>query len=258
MERNTYNPNLIIKYDEFFKKYDPNYNIINEFFFVTKYLTLKIKDENYFDDRIQEVFQESNFENESEFDEYIEKFSEFTNFIRYFLESLRSTKSDKKIHKKIEKLYFAFLDLYDDEYKKIIPTITDQMSDVVNSIIKIYNIPMNQKLTEDEYHSELAARLGKNYAKLFTALLSLFYKLKNTTVRAYCNTPLRNAHEIDEHTIKTSFTLLIIIMFTVNLPVANEFSNQNISYNKSKSVGRNEPCPCSSGRKYKKCCLDKV
>src|SRR5215204_1432828 len=26
----------------------------------------------------------------------------------------------------------------------------------------------------------------------------------------------------------------------------------------SKPVGRNDPCPCGSGRKYKKCCLDRV
>ena len=25
----------------------------------------------------------------------------------------------------------------------------------------------------------------------------------------------------------------------------------------SKKIGRNEPCPCGSGRKYKKCCLGK-
>ena len=24
-----------------------------------------------------------------------------------------------------------------------------------------------------------------------------------------------------------------------------------------KKIGRNEPCPCGSGKKYKKCCLDK-
>ena len=24
------------------------------------------------------------------------------------------------------------------------------------------------------------------------------------------------------------------------------------------SVGRNDPCPCGSGRKYKKCCVDKA
>jgi preprotein translocase subunit SecA len=26
---------------------------------------------------------------------------------------------------------------------------------------------------------------------------------------------------------------------------------------KSKKIGRNDPCPCGSGKKYKKCCLGK-
>lgn len=26
----------------------------------------------------------------------------------------------------------------------------------------------------------------------------------------------------------------------------------------SKSIGRNDPCPCGSGKKYKKCCLNKM
>jgi uncharacterized protein YecA (UPF0149 family) len=26
---------------------------------------------------------------------------------------------------------------------------------------------------------------------------------------------------------------------------------------KKKKIGRNAPCPCGSGKKYKKCCLDK-
>jgi uncharacterized protein YecA (UPF0149 family) len=26
---------------------------------------------------------------------------------------------------------------------------------------------------------------------------------------------------------------------------------------KSKNIGRNDPCPCGSGKKYKKCCLNK-
>lgn len=26
----------------------------------------------------------------------------------------------------------------------------------------------------------------------------------------------------------------------------------------TKQIGRNEPCPCNSGKKYKKCCLNKV
>ena len=27
---------------------------------------------------------------------------------------------------------------------------------------------------------------------------------------------------------------------------------------KSKKIGRNEPCPCNSGKKYKKCCASTV
>jgi len=27
---------------------------------------------------------------------------------------------------------------------------------------------------------------------------------------------------------------------------------------KEKKIGRNEPCPCKSGLKYKKCCLNKI
>ncbi|GIW49037.1 MAG: hypothetical protein KatS3mg079_513 [Caloramator sp.] len=23
-------------------------------------------------------------------------------------------------------------------------------------------------------------------------------------------------------------------------------------------IGRNDPCPCGSGKKYKKCCIDKI
>ena len=31
-----------------------------------------------------------------------------------------------------------------------------------------------------------------------------------------------------------------------------------LAHNMFKGVGRNEPCPCGSGRKFKKCCLDRV
>ncbi|HBF88607.1 MAG TPA: hypothetical protein DDX39_08200 [Bacteroidales bacterium] len=32
---------------------------------------------------------------------------------------------------------------------------------------------------------------------------------------------------------------------------------QNSIEKKEPKVGRNEPCPCGSGKKYKKCCLNK-
>ena len=34
-------------------------------------------------------------------------------------------------------------------------------------------------------------------------------------------------------------------------------SNSNKNSLSSVDIGRNDPCPCGSGKKYKKCCLDK-
>lgn len=39
-----------------------------------------------------------------------------------------------------------------------------------------------------------------------------------------------------------------------NLIFQNDFKESSLSLKKPKLVGRNEPCPCGSGIKYKKCC----
>ncbi|BCO09158.1 hypothetical protein GF1_15340 [Desulfolithobacter dissulfuricans] len=41
------------------------------------------------------------------------------------------------------------------------------------------------------------------------------------------------------------------------LPPTAESEKPDQTPNKSKKVGRNESCPCGSGKKYKKCCLNK-
>ena len=37
----------------------------------------------------------------------------------------------------------------------------------------------------------------------------------------------------------------------------NQLSENNETSTIRKKIGRNEPCPCGSGKKYKKCCLNK-
>jgi uncharacterized protein YecA (UPF0149 family) len=38
--------------------------------------------------------------------------------------------------------------------------------------------------------------------------------------------------------------------------IKKQFNKDHIVVNDNK-VGRNDPCPCGSGKKYKKCCLNK-
>ena len=48
---------------------------------------------------------------------------------------------------------------------------------------------------------------------------------------------------------------------TANIKATKESKKQNLNINllsqpvQTVKVGRNDPCPCGSGKKYKKCCL---
>ena len=60
--------------------------------------------------------------------------------------------------------------------------------------------------------------------------------------------------------LKNQFIALLINIKIVNDPEQNQSEEiskkQNQKFNNftSKKIGRNEPCPCNSGKKYKHCC----
>ena len=39
--------------------------------------------------------------------------------------------------------------------------------------------------------------------------------------------------------------------------ITREFKESKIFKHEEKKIGRNDPCPCGSGKKYKKCCINK-
>ena len=39
---------------------------------------------------------------------------------------------------------------------------------------------------------------------------------------------------------------------------AAEAESKGYTVVKRRKIGRNDPCPCGSGKKFKKCCIDKV
>jgi len=41
-------------------------------------------------------------------------------------------------------------------------------------------------------------------------------------------------------------------------PSLAPLKREKTAHNSYRNVGRNDPCPCGSGKKFKKCCLDKV
>ena len=46
-------------------------------------------------------------------------------------------------------------------------------------------------------------------------------------------------------------------LFDIKKPFLKQLPNNVVSFPSGARVGRNDPCPCGSGKKYKKCCLSK-
>ena len=56
--------------------------------------------------------------------------------------------------------------------------------------------------------------------------------------------------------LKTDLIRVLINLEIVENTERNDKENINKNFEKiaSKKIGRNEPCPCNSGKKYKHCC----
>jgi uncharacterized protein len=46
----------------------------------------------------------------------------------------------------------------------------------------------------------------------------------------------------------------VMLMHAYWLPLRHAMAERQIAQAMSTKVGRNEPCPCGSGKKFKKCC----
>ena len=71
--------------------------------------------------------------------------------------------------------------------------------------------------------------------------------IKEETVRAIYSLRLKNRQEIKREQVAKPLN-------AIHGDIGDAQGNQQPVVNKSAKVGRNDPCPCGSGKKYKKCC----
>ncbi|MDQ7031800.1 MAG: preprotein translocase subunit SecA [Desulfonauticus sp.] len=74
----------------------------------------------------------------------------------------------------------------------------------------------------------------------------LLFLIKENTLKALCHLKIENQIEEEEFQHKEETDL--------NFTGAETESKKQPIRRKTKKIGRNDPCPCGSGKKYKKCC----
>jgi len=81
----------------------------------------------------------------------------------------------------------------------------------------------------------------------FEMFQDMLYRIKENVMRALCRLRLKTEVSEDEftHEDKTA---------DLNYSAGSEAPKKKPHRRNAPKVGRNEPCPCGSGKKYKKCC----
>lgn len=112
-----------------------------------------------------------------------------------------------------------------------------------------YDLCIKYFLNKDKYSANLirnVANKHNNFMEIVNAVLA-----KNYTLDELLKTYKRRY--IDNKIISSTTVLYRSNAFSRTLGIIEDNENKP-QINTSKKIGRNDPCPCGSGKKYKKCC----
>ncbi len=76
--------------------------------------------------------------------------------------------------------------------------------------------------------------------------MDMIHRVKEDTLEKLCIVRIQREEEIDEMQERASREYV--------LSRGEEMAQSSTVKKDAKKVGRNDPCPCGSGKKYKKCC----
>lgn len=235
-------PYSIIKYNDYFIKKNANIESLDDFFF--NIITLiEPEEDNDITEYIQDILEEIEFNSIEETDEFLSKYFEYTNsIISYFNKLEKINDEDKRINL-ITDIYKVFLNIYDQDFKAILSIIYSNAIDVIEVIFEKYRIMTDT--IDEEIIKVLSSEIGEENTNRILYLFDFFQDIRNTP------------EKFDKTIAGAVFNNVINLILHMNMLRKKELSGIRKVKKTIKAPGRNDPCPCGSGRKYKKCCLNK-
>lgn len=172
--------------------------------------------------------------------------SEFNNSYNNFLENSLGGFSSHKETYDVGIIYDEELGLYAVPFYGTFNKIFEvkDYTKVVN-----YDLCIKYFLQNDKYSANLiktVASKHKNFMEIVNAVLAKNYSLEEllkTYKRRY----------VDNKIISSTTVLYRSKAFSNTLGIIEE-TEEKPKFDTTQKIGRNDPCPCGSGKKYKKCC----
>ncbi len=151
------------------------------------------------------------------------------------VEDIEKEKKNERTAKKLSDLADALLVLHgrEEDAKKLCVT---WLVAVLKGMVKRFNVPMSSPRGMEEY---IDRTFEPSTASLFNYAVALSGKLKGD--------------DITKDDLVLAVSILITLTSKVN--AIRKDALELINQGKIPDTGRNDPCPCGSGMKYKNCCM---
>ena len=211
--------------------------------------------------QLNDMLQKFNFEDFNELNGFVTMYNDFHNGVIGLMQDVVEIENEKEYEKIVSDLFESLLGF---ENKK---TINNKFAlfidDILHETITAYDIDLNKANGNEDFIQYLESIFkDENIAMQVVSLM-------------HVATSLRDDKSFDREKLRIYFLLLVHFIAVLNLMrmavlesieknkefiPRSEFENIQTAMQDPKTtvkVGRNELCPCGSGKKYKKCCMNK-
>ena len=214
-----------------------------------------------FNQNIQSIMDQCKFNDMDEVSGFLQKYNDFSNSAVGFINAFEEISDSNLFDKEVEPLFEALYDA--DERSKSYKTVREIIDRILEKTIKVYDLSTVITSNTNEFIDYLET--------IFKTRESAFQMLVLMSI----SEALRE-HGVDSDDLETMrANFIMITSFVSMLNVLRREELEKVQNNKFfvprnlqeeiesdmqmdfGNVGRNDPCPCGSGKKYKKCCLNK-
>ncbi len=201
-------------------------------------------------ENIQEMMNECHFNSMNETNSFLQKYNEFINSSIGFIDLFALIDDNEN---EIESIFQAFYK--NGNLEKNYQILNESIDHVLEKTIEVYEINMDLMSSLDDHIGYLESIFKhKETAFQMATLMSISVAMHKKEVEVH-----------DLLMLRENFIILVSFVFVLNeyrkeeyvKTKNNQFFTPRTVQEKLPIVGRNEPCPCGSGKKYKKCCINK-
>jgi hypothetical protein len=191
---------------------------------------------------LREVSDSYEFGSAKEFERYAGLYFEYHNAVVALIESFNDNPSAKKVQASFIDIYHAFEKFTPENDSREL--IKGTVSEFIQHLVAMSGVNIEKKSATPDM---IYKKLGDELSDIFKQLAAIYVMM--------------NESEASGSRLRDFFIEIMMCAYLLNEDRKDNFDPNDYAdsepYRKNPSVGRNEPCPCGSGKKYKKCCLEK-